>query len=68
MAKADELLHQPVRQQLGFAPDEMNADWLYGLHALLDRYPHLGAAADLAQLAGPEAWGLYCYLSRLALG
>lgn len=59
---------QASSRQLGFVPDAMDTDWLYRLTALLDRYPHLGAAADLAQLTRPEAWGLYCYLSRLALG
>lgn len=59
---------QALRRQLGFVPEERDIDWLYRLITLLDRYPHLGAAADLAQLTRPEAWGLYCYLSRLALG
>ena len=50
------------------AADDADAGWLLKLAALLDRYPHLGAAADLAQMTRAEAWGLYCYVSRLALG
>jgi hypothetical protein len=48
--------------------DEDDEGWLLRLAALLTRYPHLGAAADLAQMTRAEAWGLYCYVSRLALG
>lgn len=43
-------------------------NWLTALHLLLLRHPELGAAGDLAGMTRAEAWGLYCYLSRLALG
>jgi hypothetical protein len=43
-------------------------DWLLKLAVLLNRYPHLGAAADLAHMTRAEAWGLFCHVSRLALG
>lgn len=50
------------------ADDTNDADWLLKLQALLHRYPHLGAAVDLAGMSRAEAWGLWCYVSRLALG
>jgi len=43
-------------------------DWFLQLAMLLQRHPHLGAAADLAGMTRAEAWGLWCYVSRLAQG
>lgn len=46
----------------------ISEDWLMQLAMLLQRFPHLGAAADLAGMTRAEAWGLWCHLSRLAQG
>lgn len=43
-----------------------NFDWLERLQALIARFNYLGLDADMASLSLFEAWGLYCYLSRLA--
>ncbi len=45
-----------------------NLDWLERLQCLSVRFSHLGIGADLAALSVIEAWGLYCFLSRLADG
>jgi len=43
-----------------------NADWLNQLRSLAARFSYLGIGADLAALSLIEAWGVYCFLSRLA--
>lgn len=45
-----------------------NMDWLERLPMLCNRFSYLGIGADLAALSLDEAWGLYCFLSRLADG
>jgi len=45
-----------------------NLDWPERLQSLSARFSHLGMGADLAALSIIEAWGLYCFLSRLADG
>jgi hypothetical protein len=45
-----------------------NLDWLERLQLLCNRFSHLGIGADLAALSVIEAWGLYCFLYRLADG
>lgn len=46
----------------------MNNPWMADLQCLVVRFSHLGIGADIASLSVLEAWGLYCYLSRLAGG
>jgi hypothetical protein len=41
-------------------------DWPERLQALIARFSYMGIDADIASLSLVEAWGLYCYLSRLA--
>ena len=41
-------------------------DWLERLQMLIARFSYLGISADITSLSMFEAWGLYCYLSRLA--
>lgn len=41
-------------------------DWLERLQTLIARFSYLGLDADIASLSLMEAWGLYCYLNRLA--
>lgn len=43
-----------------------NEAWLKRLHGLRERFSRLGMGADLASLSIIEAWGLYCFLRRLA--
>lgn len=45
-----------------------NPQWLEHLQELIARSSNLGIAADIASLSLIEAWGLYCYLMRLAEG
>ena len=42
--------------------------WVERLHMLCNRFARLGMGADIAALSVVEAWGLYCFLSRLADG
>lgn len=41
-------------------------DLLLKLYALLQRYPQLGAAADVVSMTKAEQWGLYWHLLRRA--
>lgn len=41
-------------------------DWLERLQMLIARFSYLGINADIASLSMCDAWGLYCYLNRLA--
>jgi hypothetical protein len=43
-------------------------DWPERLQQLVAQFPELGVSADVAALSIAEAWGLFCYLSRLAKG
>lgn len=43
-----------------------NQYWLNELEMLLARFSYIGISADMATIGILEAWGLYCYLSRLA--
>ncbi len=45
-----------------------NSGWLEELETLLVCFSHLGMDADIATLSIIEAWGLYCFLSRLSDG
>ena len=47
---------------------EQDNDWVLRLMILLNRYPHLGAASDVALMTRAEAWGLFCFVSQLARG
>jgi hypothetical protein len=47
---------------------EIDNDWVLRLMALLHRYPHLGAASDLALMTRAEAWGLFCFVTQFAPG
>ncbi len=47
---------------------DQDTDWILRLMALLHRYPHLGAASDVALMTRAEAWGLFCFVSQLAGG
>lgn len=39
--------------------------WTERLQELCIRYSHMGVCDDLADLSKTDAWGLYCYISRL---
>jgi hypothetical protein len=43
-------------------------DWLKELELLAWRFAHLGFGPDMAGMTAVELAGLYCYLSKLALG
>ena len=45
-----------------------NPQWLEHLQELIGRFSSIGIDADIASLSLIEAWGLYCYLMRLAEG
>lgn len=44
----------------------VDVDWMSKLYHLVYRFQSLGITADIAAMSAVEAWGLYCYLSRLA--
>jgi hypothetical protein len=44
----------------------VDADWLPLLLALLERFPHLGAVADVASMTTAERWALLRHLQTLA--
>ncbi|MBL0353054.1 MAG: hypothetical protein IPP03_10475 [Dechloromonas sp.] len=45
-----------------------NDEWLESLYALAYRFQGLGVVPDLAALSICEAWGVYCFLRRIAEG
>lgn len=45
-----------------------NDTWLDKLQCLITRLAYLGIGSDIAALSIVEAWGLYCFLTRLADG
>lgn len=44
----------------------MQNNWLNELQTLLNRFSMLGIGQDVSLLGEVEAWGLYCFLKRLA--